>query len=68
MPFVQPTPSNNVLLLKPPEAAKMLAISTRTLWTLTKRGDIKSVRLGRSVRYPVDKLQQYIAELVRRSA
>jgi excisionase family DNA binding protein len=38
-------------LLRPLEAAERLAISPRTLWELTKRGAIESVRLGRSVRY-----------------
>ena len=39
------------LLLRPPEAAEALAISDRTLWGLTKAGEIPCVRFGRSVRY-----------------
>ena len=42
-------------LLKPREAAKMLAICERTLWALTNQGGLACVRIGRSVRYdPLD--------------
>jgi excisionase family DNA binding protein len=43
------------LLLTAQQAAKALAISPRTLWSLTDSGEIPSVRIGRAVRYdPVD--------------
>jgi hypothetical protein len=48
------------LLLKPTQAAKALAISPRTLWTLTKRGDVPCVRLGHSLRYDPDGLREFI--------
>ena len=51
------------LLLRPVEAAKALAISTRSLWSLTQVGEIKSVRLGRSVRYSVIELNAYIQRM-----
>ena len=35
----------------PREAAAMLGISERMLWGLSKRGDVRSVKLGRLVRY-----------------
>ena len=38
-------------LLKPEETAELLSISPRTLWTLTKKGEIPCVRVGRAVRY-----------------
>ena len=38
-------------LLTPREAARTLAISERTLWSLTRRGDVRPVRFGRAVRY-----------------
>ena len=42
-------------LVKPNEAAETLAISPRTLWSLTDSGSIRCVRIGRSVRYdPAD--------------
>lgn len=49
------------LLLTAREAAKALSISTRTLWTYTQDGTIPSVRIGGSVRYPIDALREYIA-------
>jgi len=42
-------------LLKPREAAAVLAIGERTLWRLTAGGDMPHVRIGRAVRYsPAD--------------
>jgi hypothetical protein len=43
------------------EAAKLLSISERSLWTLTApRGPIPCCRIGRSVRYSVDALRRYL--------
>jgi excisionase family DNA binding protein len=50
------------LLVKPDEAAKLLSISTRTLWTLTREGIVPCVRLGKSVRYSLDTLRAVIAQ------
>ena len=50
------------LLLTPRDAAKRLAISERLLWTLTKNGQVRSVRCGkRAVRYAPADLQAFIA-------
>lgn len=49
------------LLLTPAEAAKLLAISPRKLWTMTDLGEVPCVRLGHSVRYLRDDLQAVIA-------
>ena len=38
------------LLLKAPDAAKALALSERTLWTMANRGQIPCVRQGRTIR------------------
>jgi excisionase family DNA binding protein len=54
------TPSKPALLLTPQEAAEALAISPRKLWGMTASGEIPCVRLGRSVRYPVNDLQRWI--------
>ncbi len=48
------------LLVTPREAAKALSICEKTLWTLTKRGEIPAVRFGRAVRYDVADLQAFI--------
>lgn len=50
-----PTPSDPDRLRTMREAAAWLGVSTRTLYTLTTAGAVRSVRLGRSVRYdPAD--------------
>ena len=51
---------HNNLLLRPNEAARMLSISPRTLWSLTASSQIPHVRIGRSVRYSVEGLQRWI--------
>lgn len=48
------------LLVDAREAARRLAISSRTLWTLTRRGELPAVRIGRSVRYSVADLAAYV--------
>lgn len=48
------------MLLTPEEAAKSLSISPRSLWGLMKSGEIPSVKIGRSVRYPVADLERWI--------
>lgn len=55
--------SVDVLLLKPVEAALALGISLKSLWSLTApRGPLPVVRLGRSVRYPVEGLNRWILD------
>jgi excisionase family DNA binding protein len=49
------------LLLTVRQAAKVLSISERTLWGLTKSGDIPAVRFGgRNVRYDPADLRAWI--------
>jgi excisionase family DNA binding protein len=48
-----------VLLLKPAQAAEVLAISARKLWSLTASGEIPHVRIGRCVRYNLADLRLY---------
>ncbi len=47
-------------LLDTKEAAEFLHISERTLWTITKSGDLTCKRLRGSVRYKMDDLERYI--------
>ena len=49
-----------LLLVRPPQAAEILAISPRSLWSMTASGEIPHIRLGRSVRYPLADLQEWI--------
>ncbi len=48
------------LLLTSREAAEALAISPRSLWSLTNSGELPCVRMGRSVRYAPEDLQEWI--------
>lgn len=48
-------------LLTAREAADVLRISERTLWSLTNSGELPSVRVGRSVRYDQSDLASWIA-------
>jgi excisionase family DNA binding protein len=48
------------LLLTVAEAAKALAVSTRTIWSLTNRGELPAVRIGRAVRYEIGDLRAWI--------
>ena len=42
------------------EAARMLGISERLLWTLTNRKEVPHLRIGTRVLYPVRSLQQWL--------
>jgi excisionase family DNA binding protein len=49
------------LLLTPPQAAKLLAISPRTLWGLSQpRGPVPTVKIGRLVRYSREALEAFV--------
>ncbi len=48
-------------LIKPREAAQFLAISERSLWGLTKRAEVPSVKIGRCVRYRRSDLENFVS-------
>lgn len=50
------------LLLTPKEAAAVLAISARKLWSMTAGREIPFIRIGRSVRYPVEALRKWVEQ------
>ena len=54
--YPQPEP----LLLDVRAAARLLGVSPRTLFTLTRQG-LPHVRIGRRVFYPLDKLREWVA-------
>jgi excisionase family DNA binding protein len=63
-PSKSPADAAEPILVAGPEAARLLAISPRTLWTLTDRGEVPCVRIGRrSVRYAVADLRAYVERL-----
>jgi excisionase family DNA binding protein len=58
----------NKLLLKPAEAAELLGVGRSTLYELLSRGDVPSVRLGRSIRVPFDALRNWVAQQSKEAA
>ncbi len=48
------------MLVTAREAARILSISERTLFTLTKAGEIPVLKIGRAVRYDPRDLQKWI--------
>lgn len=43
-------------------AARWLAVSERTLWTLAQTGQIPSVRIGRAVRFDPEDLAAFVEQ------
>jgi excisionase family DNA binding protein len=50
------------------EAAQMLAVSQRTLFNLTSRGEIPCLRIGGSKRYRLATLREFLARKEAESA
>jgi excisionase family DNA binding protein len=50
------------LLVPPVEAAAMLSISPRKLWSLAASHQIVQCKVGRSVRYSVDDLRAFVEQ------
>ena len=56
------------LLVDEREAARMLAISPRAMWSLGASGEIPPVRVGRAKRYLVADVHEYIARKRKQAA
>jgi len=48
------------LLLTPRRAAEALSVCEKTLYNLTRRGELPAVKIGRAVRYALSDLQAFI--------
>ena len=48
------------LLLRPTQAARLLGISPRKLWGLTKNGKVPHVRIGRATLYPTETIRRWL--------
>lgn len=48
------------LLLRPTEAADALGVSRSTIYELVAAGTVPSIRLGRSVRVPAERLREFV--------
>ena len=64
-PLTRPAPiGGDVLLIAARDAARMLSVSERTLWSVTTpRGPLKAVRIGGRVLYRQSALTDYVAGL-----
>lgn len=54
--------SGSALLLTYDQAAALLNLSRRTVWTLVSDGQIGAVRLARAVRIPRSELERWISD------
>jgi predicted DNA-binding transcriptional regulator AlpA len=63
-------PEQAAMLLAPKQAARILAVSPRTLWRMTfEAADaLPHIRLGRLVRYSVRDIERWIAARARTNA
>jgi excisionase family DNA binding protein len=52
------------LLLTPSECVELTGLGRSFVYEHIRRGEIPSVRIGRSVRVPVDKLRAWVTALV----
>jgi excisionase family DNA binding protein len=52
-------------LYKMPEAAKALDLGLTKTYELANSGQLRTVRIGRSIRVPADALIEYVRELQR---
>ncbi|MBW7905312.1 MAG: helix-turn-helix domain-containing protein [Phycisphaerae bacterium] len=50
------------LALRPKDAAKALGVGERLLWSMTNRGEIPHIKLGKCVLYPVAELERWLSE------
>lgn len=56
-----PEQLRTTLLLNPSDAAAALSICERSLWAVTApRGSLRCVRIGRSVRYDLNDLREWL--------
>ena len=57
-------PTDSRLLLRPTEAAEAIGVGRSKIYALIASGDLPSIRIGGSVRVPVDELKDWIARRV----
>lgn len=43
-------------------ASELLSVCPRTVWGMVKSGELKAVRIGRSVRIPMTELERFLSE------
>ena len=60
--------STPCLVLNTEQAARLLGISTRHLWSLTNQKLVPSLRMGKCVRYSFDLLRTFVVEQSQKKA
>lgn len=67
-PTLPRSPTNETttraLLVSIKQASEMLSISRSVIYQLMDAGQLKPIRIGRSVRLPVEQLEQFVADRV----
>ncbi|MBI4321042.1 MAG: helix-turn-helix domain-containing protein [Chloroflexi bacterium] len=56
------------LLLKPMDAAELIEVGRSRIYEMLQKGELPSVRIGRSVRVPVSALRQWVEEQGKQTA
>lgn len=59
-PDLQSAEPSERLAVNRREAARLLGVSERLLWTWTNAGEIPHVRLGTRVLYPIEQLRAWL--------
>lgn len=54
------TPTPAKLLLTPREAAAAMSVCEKTLYTLTRRGELPAIYIGSAKRYSIEDIQAFI--------
>lgn len=56
------------LLIRPAEAFEIIGVSRSVGYALISAGELPAVRIGRSVRVPVAKLQEWVERMITKDA
>ena len=56
------------ILVSVADAARMLSIGRTAAWELVRKQKIKSVKIGRTRRVPIEAIQEYIERLMNKDA
>lgn len=55
------------ILLSESEAARLLGLCPKTIYSLRKSGQLPFVQIGKSVRYALDSLREFVKSLEQRN-
>jgi len=55
----------SILLKTYGQTAEILSLSERSVWQLVRDGELKALRIGRSVRIPLTEIERFVKENAR---